>query len=339
MIFYYDKNKKYYSKSEALIANEKNQVSLYYYDKEFSNLDWKNTPSKSLTTLYRERAQNIRDNYEYVILCFSGGIDSSNILETFYYNNILIDEIVIVGAFSQDSKSGSDENHNGELYHNAFELLKSIHIPKTKINVIDYSLMFNNIANFSVFHDDQWANNIGSKKSPHNWFWKDLRKHVGGKDKKTGIIFGVDKPIINVGCQNLSFSFKEANLMCYGRNLNNIHVENSDFVFFYWDIDAQELLRKQVGIVRDFYNENVIEKNLISNDFFKRNLLKITQSLVYKLNTPLNFISPKSPSPLISLRDQFLFKKNNSEITKFYISGLKKINHKIIEFSSRKYYL
>ena len=45
----------------------------------------------SLGELYRQRAQQIRDTYDYVILSYSGGSDSDTILKAFVDNNILLD--------------------------------------------------------------------------------------------------------------------------------------------------------------------------------------------------------------------------------------------------------
>ena len=109
-IFYYDTEKNIYLTQLDAVAAKKTgkNIFFYYYDKEFSQIDWTIEPLEPLEQLYKERAQKIRDENEYLILCYSGGVDSTNILETFYYNNIHIDELIMVGAFSQDSYKGSD---------------------------------------------------------------------------------------------------------------------------------------------------------------------------------------------------------------------------------------
>ena len=106
----------------------------YYFDKEFSSINWTIDSEKSLSDLYRQRAEQIRNDYEYVIIPYSGGYKSSLILETFYYNNIHIDEVLLVGAFSQDSYTGSDENHNGEIYNQAIPTLNKLNLKNTKID-------------------------------------------------------------------------------------------------------------------------------------------------------------------------------------------------------------
>ena len=83
------------NKLEALYyATQTNQdVSWNFNDETYSKIDWSIRPTESLAELYRQRAQQIRDEYDYVVLSFSGGADSHNILQTFLKNNIRLDEI------------------------------------------------------------------------------------------------------------------------------------------------------------------------------------------------------------------------------------------------------
>ena len=43
--------------------------------------------------LYKQRALQLRDKYDYLILAYSGGADSDNILKVFQQNNIYLDEV------------------------------------------------------------------------------------------------------------------------------------------------------------------------------------------------------------------------------------------------------
>ena len=57
--------------------------------------DWSIEPSCSLQEMYRQRAQQIRNTYDYVVLYFSGGSDSITAFNAFVKNNIHIDEVVV----------------------------------------------------------------------------------------------------------------------------------------------------------------------------------------------------------------------------------------------------
>ena len=111
-IFYYSENKENSFDNRIDADMHQDPCFLYYYDKEFASSDWKTEPKKSLKELYKERAEQIRAKYAYLILAFSGGHDSTQVLETFYYNNIHIDEILLVGAYSKDAYVGDDTHHD-----------------------------------------------------------------------------------------------------------------------------------------------------------------------------------------------------------------------------------
>lgn len=304
-VCYYSVDKKIFtSKLEALEYKRKtgNDIYFYYHDTTYEAVDWKTEPPYPLDFYYRDQAQRIRDNYDYVVLCYSGGYDSSNILETFYFNGIKLDKIVVVGALSQDSYSGVDENHNGEVYHNIFPYLKELGL-ESITQVCDYSLLFNDPSNFSIFqYGDDWVNQVNSWYSPHNWFWRDLEKYVVPekyKDKKVAIIFGKDKPELKDGL--FRFTDTRVNSYAYTESLSYAKRIN-----FYWDPEYPQILVKQL---------HILSRSKLTPD-----------EVVYNLKRPLLFKSPKSPSNVISLRDKFLLNKMDSSIFDFYKSGVIKLN-------------
>jgi hypothetical protein len=72
---------------------KRKDVKYHFYDSVYQTLDWSKEPSQSLEQLYIERAKQLRDSYDYLILSFSGGADSSNILRIFIDNHIKLDEV------------------------------------------------------------------------------------------------------------------------------------------------------------------------------------------------------------------------------------------------------
>ena len=77
----------------------------------FNIFDWSKEPTESWKELKKQRAQHIRDNYDYVVLYFSGGSDSTTVLNSFYDNNIYIDEIVTTVYDKFDSLCLSGKKH------------------------------------------------------------------------------------------------------------------------------------------------------------------------------------------------------------------------------------
>lgn len=336
MHYYTEDGVQFHSKIKALeysIRHDK-KLNFYYHDEVYRNVQWKIEPVESLTDLYREQAQRIRDSYDYVILCYSGGYDSTNILETFYYNNIKLDKIVTVGALSQDSHSGVDENHNGELYHNVFPYLKELGL-ESITQVCDYTTFFDKKDVFTVTqHADDWIDYLGAWFSPHNWFWRDIEQYVVPRqyrDKKVALIFGKDKPILHHGVgerdTNLfpsglnGFMFKDAGCTSYG---NVESFENCDRINFYWDPNFTKIIVKQLHIL---YRAYIIDKSFTFDSLSGTQIFNnhTVNSLIYDLKKPILFKSPKSKTTALSLRDEYLKDKKDSHIYNLHQAGMKKL--------------
>lgn len=348
MYYYFNDGKIFSSKIEAILHNikTKKNFNFYYFDNVFSKLNWLVEPTQSLGSLYVEQAKRIRDQYDYVILCYSGGYDSTNILETFFYNNIKLDKIVVVGALNQDSHSGVDENHNGEIYHNVFPYLRQLGL-ESITQICDYSLLLDNPNNFSIYnYGENWTDSIGTRLSPHNWFWRDLEKHVIPKEynnKKVAILFGKEKPhlfwikdntisYVPLPESKIGFAFNDE-ITNYG-NIQNF--ENSDRINFYWDPNFPLILLKQLHVLKNLYyttsehytnSWNNTDRSIAADFIQNYNWLnkKGVHNIIYNLRCNLRFKSPKSFHKHLSLRDSFFINKKDSESFKLYYAGVKYI--------------
>jgi len=337
MTFYYSTDgTKFTSKIAALeyAKNTKQKIEFYYYDHIYEKLDWSKEPPESLSYYYLEQANIIRNKYDYVILCYSGGYDSTNILETFHFNGLRLDKIVTVGALDQDTFLKSDENHNGELYHNVFPYLKELGLEHIT-QVVDYSKLFNNVKNFSVSqYGADWIDHLGGWFSPHNWFWKDLEKYVVPtefKYKKVAIIFGKDKPslfakIVNRKDKLNGFYFRDTPVTSYG---NVSSFENCDRINFYWDPNYPFILLKQLYTLRRF----IAIKNVVENGGMHLGAQQLATTsindIVYNLKKKIMFKSPKSSTPLLSLRDTFLKEKTNNDVCDLHKLGISEIDRRV----------
>lgn len=332
-MYYFCDGTKFGSKISALEYKRKTSLepNFYYFDDVYDKVNWKVEPSESLDFYYREQAQRIRDTYDYVILCYSGGYDSTNILETFHYNNIKLDKIIIVGATSQDSSSYVDENHNGELYHNAFPYVDQLGLSSIT-EIIDYTKYFKDVNQFSIVqHQDEWIHETGGWFSPHHFFWRDVEKFVipaSWQDKKVAIIFGKDKPYISIKNRKFGFEFKDIAIQGYGNK--SVHNEiNCDRINFYWDPSYPQILVKQLHVLLKKYIGSNYDLNY-NGEMGHDVIGKIsTNDMIYNLKRPLLFKSPKSPLKIISLRDQYLLNNKNSDIYRFYESGLMSLKNKL----------
>ena len=115
--FYQVGKLKFYSKFDAadLAARTNQSISWNFNDEVFGLYDWSTEPVASLPDLYRARAQQLRDQYDYLVLWYSGGADCDNILDTFVDNNIRLDEAA--GVINMAADSNKDGYLNGEIYN------------------------------------------------------------------------------------------------------------------------------------------------------------------------------------------------------------------------------
>lgn len=121
---YYFYNGKMYLQKQmafdaAIIAKDFSpDIKFIFNDDVFGEINWEEEPSQSLRELYVERAKQLRDKYDYLVLMYSGGADSTEVLHTFDYAGIPIDEIQTYWPLSlirQDAMPSRDDPE-GFLY-------------------------------------------------------------------------------------------------------------------------------------------------------------------------------------------------------------------------------
>lgn len=326
-MYYFCDGTKLGSKVKALEYKQKSglEPSFYYFDDVYNRIDWTIEPTQSLEYYYLNQAQRIRDEYDYVILCYSGGYDSTNILETFHFNNIKLDKIITVGALKQDSSSMVDENHNGELYHNVFPYIQELGLSSIT-QVIDYTEYFNNVNQFSIStYSNEWIDYTGGWFSPHNWFWHDIEKYIipqQYRDKKVALIFGKDKPYITIENRKFGFKFKDIAINSYG---NVSSTANCDRINFYWDPNSPQILIKQLHVLLRAYIISKFDHDYEINMGHDIIGGKSANEIVYNLRKPILYKSPKSKTRILSLRDQYLIEKKNSDVYRLYEAGVQSL--------------
>jgi hypothetical protein len=111
-------------------------VKFHFFKSAFDETDWSLPPKESLEHYMTERARQLRDQYSYVRLFYSGGVDSQTMLDVFLKNAIHIDEIICYRYCP-----------TGNIYHLANSEINDVAIPflqtqqwalrHTKIRIID----------------------------------------------------------------------------------------------------------------------------------------------------------------------------------------------------------
>lgn len=325
---------KYLSKIKAILEAERTQkeVKFILYDDVYKKLNWEIEPSQTLEQLYAARAWELRNRYDHLVLHFSGGADSTNILETFIRNNIRLDEIFIRGPFAVVDKSITNnhaENNYAEIFFQSYpiaEYVKNTFLPDLKITVVDtcdYTINY-------FKNNPDWFN---FEVNPLNSFtpsvaWRadfDLVNTAFRKStdlgKRVAHMIGVDKPIVNYrnGNYYLRFLDKFVNSVTPFRvtgSQNPLFIEP-----FYWAESTGLMLIKQGHVIKRHIKENNINPNVL-NTLVGRTRHDFIGDIVYNRTLPMFFNPAKAGRSVVQPWDKFFFKDENSDHVRNWKNGI-----------------
>lgn len=295
------------SKSDALIYATATKQPVYwdFNDDVFSKIDWKIPIATPLAELYKQRAQQLRDKYDYLSLFFSGGVDSANVLHSFIDNGIFLDEIVMYRPEriikNANTLDKSPKNVYSEIEFAAIPHLKKyLKDEKTLVRFIN---MDNSAEEF--FKDDNLLsefctlNNMGvtpvvkTAMCLTDKIWNDLYE----SGKTVAHIHGIDKPIISVDNGEYSFQFEDS--MSFNFESKSL-IEQYDRInkhqyheYFYWTPDLPQLVIKQCQVVKQICDNDLI---------FKLLFVQSLNSIQEKFMAIIHYIYPPHVN---EIRDRF----------------------------------
>lgn len=241
--------KLFVNKIDALRHASENglEMSYYFYDEVWEAASKKQI-NVDLDILYKERAMQLRDKYNYLILNYSAGADSHNILETFTKNQIRLDAVQIKWPVSYSSTRLAVYNTSPYNLLSEWELtiLPSIryirkNFPDIKILIEDWS--GTNEINLSDLEKFNQLLSLGD-------LFRFSTASAFEKKENTGIIWGIDKPLICQSDNKYGFFFRDT-ITSVGQSLFN---ENNEY--FYWAIDFPELAVAQARVLVKHIIEN-----------------------------------------------------------------------------------
>jgi hypothetical protein len=250
-----------------------------FNDKVFALHNWQQEPEESLDDLYDKRARQIRNKYDYVIISYSGGADSHNMLMSFIRQNLHVDEILVNTTEKANRLTVNDasclhaSNAGAEHELQAVPRLKELAplIPKTKITILDLSDYV--FANFEEAKDASWVLDKKEGLNPagvsrfNYLYYSEVRKTFD-KDKKIALVLGIEKPKVTIENGNVLVRFIDriANIVTVTGHVKDY--TNTTIEFFYWSPECVPMLIKQGHVVKkwleanpqfqpDFYADNV----------------------------------------------------------------------------------
>lgn len=259
--YYLVGDKVFFSKPQALLnASQTGHFPHWNFNREiFSAQPWLQEPQLDLRTLYRLRAQQLREKYDYIRLEVSGGADSTTALYSFLLNDIHIDEIIFrypkhgENGLGPDAKNTKPENTLSEWEFAAKPLLQWVatNYPKVKITFHDYS---ENIIAYTG--DESWTDAAKDYLHPEHTFKHDplsTKEQLELADSGQSIcsLYGIDKPKICIKDGRWYFYFMD--IQANHANTNTRGYTNITTEYFYWTPDLPEILRKQVHSIKKWF--------------------------------------------------------------------------------------
>lgn len=259
----------------AIKSTETNQpMTWHYHDDLFAAV--KPTGNISLKELYKQRAQQLRDKYDYLILYYSGGSDSWTVLNTFLENNIKIDHLVVrwpmsalnKGIYVPNNVNRSATNTLSEWDFTIKRDLEYItkNYPNIKIEVVDW---LENVST-DIFNDSILERTLGyatmSALLRVNKGTSPTEIKLVEQGKKVGTIYGIDKPYLISHNNKVYFYFHDGAIcICQPRPENPYGTE-----YFYWTPDMPQLVVEQAYQIYLYYTRNPNFSNVIHSSKYRQ---------------------------------------------------------------------
>lgn len=249
---------KFHSKLEAIEMHTKTGIHPHWDFNEavYSSYDWTKEPDTPILELYRQRAQQIRDQYDYVILNYSSGADSQTVLDAFVNNDIKLDEVVSFVNYRATSDNTNVQNR--EIVEVAIPRIKQLQETKPWLRhrIIDFTdLILDYFRNPSSKFD--WVYQVNMVLTPiviakqllvtNTKEWADMIN----AGKKICIIYGADKPRIHHVDGKFCLRFQDT--IGFVPDVISMAGQRpyTDELFF-WTPDKPEIVIKQAHLVKRY---------------------------------------------------------------------------------------
>jgi hypothetical protein len=351
--FYRVGDLEFISKIEAIQHDNKTRagVKWIFHDEIFSSYDWTQEPQENLEELYRQRALDIRASYDYVVIWYSGGADSHNVLSSFINNGIHVDEIA-VSTYSQ-----ADDNKPSywtqEVDATALPDINKLaqYLPHTKIRYIDFTSYLGEIYKGDTRWD--WIYQQNTNFSPNNFLrsWiRELDPHYRSlidADRKMVFVWGSDKPRLAFDGNRYGMYFQDIFDNVVSTRTQLLDRPNEHDELFYWSPSAVSMLIKQAhcllrflttvplptpDLVAEYHVRSGQHKDLGTcvRDGVRYYLTREGHSsIIYPWWPRSRWQQPKPISTVIAPRDSWFFNTNHNDTIvaarSAYFNALEKI--------------
>jgi hypothetical protein len=342
---------KVYSKLEAIELHTKTGIHPHWDFNEavFSSYNWTIEPTENILELYRQRAQQLREKYDYIILMYSSGSDSHTALQSFMDNDIKLDEVC--SWINYKGTSNKKSYLNEEVYESAIPNIDKLRqtYPWLKHRVIDLTdIILDHVGDKTLGYD--WIYKINNCFGPNNIARENIVSNVQEwadlveSGKKLCVVWGKDKPRVHHIDGKFVFRFIDIiddAASVYSMSGQQPYCDE----FFFWTPDLPKLLIKQAHIIKNYLStSNIQQLPFVSNQSSGLSYRTIegqqywlsiegTSHLVYPNWVEGPVFIPKPITIVIAPRDEWFYPMDDSHLAKRnLVEGLTKINQKVSDY-------
>ena len=259
--YYQVGNYRTFSKLEAIEIEQATGETVHwnFNDEVYSCYDWTKEPVESLEELYIKRAQQIREKYDYIVLLFSAGSDSQNMLQAFVQGGIKFEETL---SYSNLRAAGDvNSYHNKELFVSALPIAQKLKATNPlykdlivrEVDLSDHTAdIFNHVSPLDYpYMTNGTASPIHCAKSFIREIVPDYRKLV--QEKRVVFVWGAEKPL-NFEFKKGKFYFRFLDILegHVGPRTQMINRAEEHDEFFYVTPDAPLIPIKQCHVIAKF---------------------------------------------------------------------------------------
>ena len=322
--FYRTGDRTSYSKFEAVEWSKVNgqPVTWDFNRSTFDAIDWTKEPETDLWEMYKQRARQIRDAYDYVVLWYSGGSDSHNLLLAWIDAGCKIDEIATTWNYEA---TGEYLNHyNAEITTVVLPDIKKLQ------EKFDFKFRLVDISQFCIDLFPTWTTefeyNTNFHMSPNNPARSLFRekiddyKNLIAQGKKLCFVWGKEKPMLKYSRQsNKHFvEFHDSIDNCITPYVQKNYYKGWYDELFYWTPDYPLIPVKQAHVIVNYLkicnDRDQFTTSRTFNGFSQKFDMYLRDNTIKTLIYPKwsndIFCNGKASSFVYSLRDEWFLKSN-----------------------------
>jgi hypothetical protein len=280
-----------------------------------------------------------------LVLYFSGGADSSNILYAFIENGIFLDEIVMQlpepVRQSFDPNDTSERNFYAEIEYSAVPFLNKIKNKIHKNTLIRYQDFAQ--PGLELLSKDDWFDSvplctnitlsgvfrqIAQNKDYHILNLVDTGKSVAQ-------ILGIDKPLVYFDGKNYFSYFADTSTYHYVSpiNFNNTELTEAKYFteFFYWTPNMPEIVIKQAQEIKKNCEINPQAKYMASRvlDTHIGEFRSVLHPVIYPSDITVEFQTEKPSTNIIRPMDNWFWQIATDKVKGNYLNAIKYLKNNI----------